>query len=86
MEREKRKTERQGLPELNITLMYESFIWAQALFSAHMNEIRDTKHLHLNDMVFNCDKYCQRFEKQPTAGMGHQTQHSHAPLSYICSY
>lgn len=68
MEREKRKAERQGLPELNITLMYENFIWAQAMFSTHMNEIRDIKHLHLNDMVFNCDKYCKRFDKKPTEG------------------
>lgn len=65
-EREKRKAERQGLPELNITLLYESYIWAQSLFSAHMNELRDTKHLHVTDAVFSCEKYCKRFGVKPT--------------------
>ncbi len=65
-ERERRKAERQGLPELNITLLYESYIWAQSLFSAHMNELRDTKHLHVKDAVFRCDKYCKRFGVKPT--------------------
>jgi hypothetical protein len=53
--------EKEGDPELHMTIMYENFVYAQSFLSGFMSEIEDTKYQNVNDHVFNSAKFEKRF-------------------------